>query len=45
MFAASAADVHTVVVDGEVIVRDGVHQRLDVAAELHATITELMAPA
>lgn len=45
VFGASAADVHTVVVDGEVVVRDGVHQRLDVAAELHAAITELMAPA
>lgn len=34
VFAATAADVHHVVVGGEVVVRDGVHTRLDVAAEL-----------
>ena len=34
VFAASAADVDHVVVGGDVIVRDGTHVRLDVAADL-----------
>lgn len=34
VFAATAADVRHVVVDGQTIVRDGAHVRLDVAAEL-----------
>jgi formiminoglutamate deiminase len=38
MFAATAADVHHVVVDGEVVVRDGRHVRIDVAGELAASI-------
>ena len=42
VFAGAAADVHHSVVGGEVIVADGHHVRLDVARELHATITELM---
>ena len=42
VFAGAAADVHHSVVGGQVIVADGHHARLDVARELHATITELM---
>lgn len=42
VFAGAAADVHHSVVGGEVIVVDGHHVRLDVARELHSTITELM---
>ena len=42
VFAGAAADVHHSVVAGEVVVADGHHVRLDVARELHATITELM---
>jgi formiminoglutamate deiminase len=42
VFAAAAADVRDVVVGGEAVVRDGVHLRLDVAAELEATISALM---
>ena len=38
LFAASAADVRDVVVAGEHVVRDGVHQRVDVAAELERSI-------
>jgi formiminoglutamate deiminase len=38
VFAASAADVDHVVVGGEVIVRDGVHVRIDVAADLASAI-------
>jgi formiminoglutamate deiminase len=34
VFAASAADVHHVVVGGRVVVRDGQHTTIDVAAEL-----------
>ncbi len=41
VFAATAADVHHVVVGGEVIVRDGCHVRIDVAAELAAALAEL----
>ena len=42
VFAGAAADVHHSVVGGEVVVTDGHHVRIDVARELHATITELM---
>ncbi len=42
VFAGAAADVHHSVVAGQVVVADGHHVRLDVARELHATITELM---
>lgn len=41
VFAAAAADVTTVVVDGTTIVRDGVHRRIDVARALATTIEEL----
>ena len=36
VFAATAADVRHVVVGGRVVVRDGRHTALDVAAELRA---------
>jgi formiminoglutamate deiminase len=39
VFAAAASDVHHVIVDGEVVVADGVHQKIDVAAELQRSIT------
>jgi formiminoglutamate deiminase len=38
VFAASAVDVHHVVVDGRVVVEDGLHVALDVVAELGRTI-------
>ena len=38
VFAGGAADVHSVVVDGRVVVADGMHATLDVAAELSRTI-------
>lgn len=38
MFAATAADVHHVVVDGEAVVRDGRHLRIEVADELATAI-------
>ncbi len=38
VFAATAGDVHHVVVAGEVIVRDGRHLRIDVPAELARTV-------
>jgi formiminoglutamate deiminase len=41
-FAATAADVTNVVVGGEFVVRDGEHVRLDVAAELDRSITDLL---
>jgi cytosine/adenosine deaminase-related metal-dependent hydrolase len=41
VFAAGAADVSHVVVDGRVIVRDGVHARIDVPAELTRSIGAL----
>lgn len=41
VFAATAADVRHVVVGGEVVVRDGAHARIDVAAELRAALEEL----
>jgi formiminoglutamate deiminase len=42
IFASAAADVHHSVVGGAVVVADGHHVRIDVARELHTTITELM---
>ena len=39
---ATAADVTNVVVGGRTVVRDGRHVSFDVAAELHASITELL---
>jgi len=42
VFAATAADVHHVVVDGRVVVADGRHVSIDVAAELRAAIGVLM---
>ena len=41
VYAAGAADVAHVVVDGRVVVRDGRHTGFDVAAELAASIAEL----
>jgi formiminoglutamate deiminase len=41
MFAASAADVTHVVVDGRVVVADGRHATIDVPAELQASIAGL----
>lgn len=38
VFAAGAADVTDVVIDGEHVVRDGAHRRIDVAAELASAI-------
>jgi cytosine/adenosine deaminase-related metal-dependent hydrolase len=38
IFAAGAMDVHSVVVDGRVVVADGMHTTLDVAGELRRTI-------
>lgn len=42
VFASAAADVYHSIVGGEVIVADGRHKRIDVARELHMTITDLM---
>jgi formiminoglutamate deiminase len=39
VFAGSAADVHHVVVAGQVVVADGVHQTIDVPTELQRSIT------
>ncbi len=39
VFAAAPSDVRHVVVGGDVVVRDGAHQRLDVTAELDRSIT------
>lgn len=41
VFAATASDVHHVVVGGEVVVRDGVHVRVDVVGLLARTIGSL----
>ena len=38
VFAATAADVHHVVVGGRAVVADGLHQTIDVAADLDRTI-------
>ncbi len=43
MFAGAAADVHHVVVGGEVVVADGRHVRIDVARELERTVSGLAA--
>ena len=42
IFAATGADVHHVVVSGVVIVNDGRHQRMDVAADLASSIQEVL---
>jgi formiminoglutamate deiminase len=42
VFAATASDVTDVMVDGCDVVTDGVHRSVDVAAELHASINELL---
>ena len=39
LFAAAPTDVRHVVVGGDVVVRDGAHQRIDVAAELEQSIS------
>jgi formiminoglutamate deiminase len=39
LFAATAADVHHVVVGGRVVVRDGCHTAIDVAAELRRVLS------
>lgn len=41
VFAATAGDVHHVVVSGRVVVADGVHQTIDVAADLNRSITQV----
>jgi formiminoglutamate deiminase len=41
VFAATAADITNVIVGGELVVRDGRHLRLDVGAELRASIAAL----
>ncbi len=43
VFAASAADVRSVMVGGEWVVRDGRHARLDAAGELEAAVREAWA--
>ena len=43
IFAASSADVHHLVVDGRPVVVGGKHVSIDVGAELHSIISELMA--
>ena len=45
VFAATAADVHHVVAGGRVVVRDGRHVTVDVAAELHGSIVAVWAAA
>ena len=42
VFAAGAADVRNVVVDGKEIVRDGRHATIDVPAELHQAIHQVI---
>jgi formiminoglutamate deiminase len=41
VFAATAADVHHVVVAGKVVVADGVHRSIDVTADLRRAIVEV----
>ena len=41
VFAATASDVHHVVVGGRAMVEDGVHQTIDVAADLNRAITQV----
>jgi formiminoglutamate deiminase len=43
VFAASAADVWHVIVDGREVVRDGRHQTIDVARELHEAVLRAVA--
>ena len=43
VLAASAADVHTVIVAGRPVVTDGAHRTVDVGAELAAAIREVWA--
>ena len=44
VFAASAADVRTVVINGRDVVRDGIHQLIpDTPAQLTAAIRALLA--
>ena len=43
VFAGAAADVHHVVVGGEVVVAGGRHVRLDVAGELERSVSALAA--
>ena len=38
VFAATAADVRHVVIGGRVVVRDGQHTAMDVAAELRSVL-------
>ncbi len=42
LFAAGAADVTDVMIDGVAVVTDRNHQRIDVAAELESTIEEVL---
>jgi len=42
IFAATTADISTVVVDGTTVVADHHHRRVDVGAELRASIEELL---
>ena len=42
VFAATAADITHVVIDGRTIVRDGRHTSIDVERELHGAITSVM---
>ena len=42
VFAAGAADVRSVVVDGEQIVRDGQHANMNVPDELHGAIRRVV---
>ena len=42
VFAATAADITHVVIDGRTIVRDGRHTSIDVRRELHGAITSVM---
>jgi cytosine/adenosine deaminase-related metal-dependent hydrolase len=41
VFAATSADVHHVIVGGRVVVADGVHESVDVAAELDRSIKRI----
>jgi hypothetical protein len=41
LFAGAAADVHTVIVGGIEVVRDGTHRSIDVAQALSLAIAEL----
>ena len=42
VFAATATDVTTVIIDGSIVVEDRHHRGLDVTADLQASISELM---